>query len=118
MATSDLLMERETKLPVWAQDVLIGLRRELAEARATAERALLQTDPEGSDAVIRRWTPRGSGDIGLGKDIVVAFKLGGDWNDTIDVRLERESGLLVVHGDRSLMVRPQASNSIIMGLSR
>lgn len=116
--SSGWVTEREAKLPAWVQDTLLGLRMELTAARDLAEQALLATTPSESDAVIRRL---GDKDIGLGRDIVVSFRLGPDRFDAIDIRLDRDRSkkLLVVHAaNPPLVVFPRSGNAVDLGLGR
>jgi len=105
---------------VWAQMLLERLRRELREAVALATRALMDTDPDGSDAVIRTFNTSQSDypDVGLGKHITVTFRLGPEWDSTVDIRADRESGTLVMHGADTIAIHPKSSNSVEIHLPR
>lgn len=116
LAHSDLLRvrDREDKLPKWAQQYLDRLRMALAQQVELAEGARLDTDPDGSDAIIDFYhdTP-----IGLGQDPRVRFKTPRDevlryWGDYIDVSLTHDKKGVVVQGGDSLSVQPVASNVV------
>jgi hypothetical protein len=99
--------ERELRLPIWAQDELSRLRRELnAEQRRNAE--FLRDIPHSNTAVREYTNP----DWPLPDNARVVFNLapderrGGDLVAYIDQR-----GSLTLQGDRAILVHPQASNA-------
>jgi hypothetical protein len=109
--------DRETRLPVWAQDVLADLRRKLADAEAARDAALLATDPAGSDAVLN---PYADLPIGLGRETLVRFPL--DRDDWLDVRRAGKSmhepwpHRLQVMGSHPLIIRSSSSNVITVAV--
>jgi hypothetical protein len=99
---------RELRLPIWAQDELSRLRRELfAERRRNAE--FLRDIPHSNTAVREYTNP----DWPLPDGARVVFNLapderrGGDVMTYIDQR-----GSLTIQGDRAVIVHPQASNAV------
>lgn len=101
---------REAKLPRWAQDRLQRLRNRALRETAYADAALLDTDPEGSSAVMH---PYEKIPVGLGKHAEVRFKLGPHaTRDYIDVRVGRgyDEGKLLLHAGDGLLIEPQSSN--------
>lgn len=64
--------DREAKLPAWARKSLDELRRRTRDAEALAERARLDTDPDGSGAILDRMDRK---PVGLGEDPDVSFRV-------------------------------------------
>lgn len=99
---------REDKLPVWAQDRLRRLRRLAQEAQEVARDARLETDPEGSHAVL---DVHGEVPVGLGKDPEVTFYLEG--GESVTVRRNRQDPFrLEVSGSRAITLRPRVANVV------
>lgn len=119
----------KTKLPKWAQEQFRTLEmrlRESEKARANAEARLDvyllrdKGDVEGrADTYIKRYGDKGDIPIGMGETITFVIERHAEDADPrsagrakrwIDVRL-KTSGLLNVSSDRTLLVRPRATNS-------
>lgn len=108
--------EREAKLPVWAQNQLITMRRRVRNAEVTAAAARLATAPDESDAVL---DPYGE-NIGLGKDPKVQFRLNGLDHEWIGVKLVHVRGrdLLEIQACRSVLVNHNSGNCFTIDLQR
>jgi hypothetical protein len=103
--------EREAKLPRWAQELISDLRHKTADAEEVAERAVLATNPEGSDAVL---SPHSEAPIGLGKRPVASYRVPflGQPNGWIQVRLADEGHGVNLMGSSSIIIEPHVTNSI------
>jgi hypothetical protein len=110
---------REVKLPVWVQDELNHLRRDLADARADRDRARLDTDPDGSNTIIARYDAI---PIGLGDSPRVRFFVGANRDrDYIDVHVdEHDASRITVQsaGFDWMSVRPQSGNVVTIGMEK
>lgn len=87
--------EKITKLPVWAQDEIFGLRRTVEEkTRRIVE--LVEGDPEADTFADPYHDESHGGTRPLGRGALIRFG-GKDHDDTFDVRLE--DGILRVQGN-------------------
>lgn len=68
---------RMARAPVWAQDHIVKLVRLLHASREQLVDALLQTDPDGSDAVLHPYGHRdlGTSPVGLGQRADIAYRV-------------------------------------------
>lgn len=108
---------REAKLPIWAQEVIVRLREQAAEARSLARAAQLDTDPRGTAAVIdplglALGVPAGAREIGFRAPVIG----GRPYDSFIRVRQTRDgegNALgIEVSGDGALSVRPWVTNVV------
>lgn len=101
---------REGKLPIWAQEIIRGLRMKLSDAEAAAQMALMATKPEDSVVIIERMD---RSHVGLGSE-TITFKLGDHWTRSINARVENgpEGRRLVIRGNTGITIKPSAANSI------
>lgn len=96
--------ERETRLPVWAQDIINTLRRRTRQAEEALAEYAASTDPENSPAVVDPYSdnPRG---LSL---TTINFRLG---DEIVQVGVKGESlEISAVNG--GLTIRPHVSNVI------
>lgn len=109
------MTERERRLPKWAQDELIRLRRQLRAAREAIEKE----GPADSNTFAGDYgttldmTPRRA----LGRDERISFYMSDDaddWHNRMDVRITRDGGVpwLTVMGSDAIAVRPASSNVV------
>lgn len=108
---------REGKLPVWAQELIVRLRRQAAEARTLARAAQFDSDPGGAAAVIdplglALGVPAEAREIGFRAPII-----GGRPHDSfIYVKQTRDDDGnalgIEVRGDSQIIVRPWVTNAV------
>jgi hypothetical protein len=93
-------------LPKWAQRELASLEADLAAARAA-----LSVGPDDADTFADPYAdpPRPIGRGGL-------IRFGGLWPYAFDARLV--GGALEIRGEGAISVRPQASNVIVVEVTR
>lgn len=111
VTSSDLLDEREARLPKWAQELIVGLRCDVRDANRTARRAA-QGTREGAVVFVDYY--RDEIAVGVAKrNERVLFSVNGtdDRWSSFQVSLDRE-GVLEVMGGSKLMVVPQATNVV------
>lgn len=105
------MTERERKLPKWAQNELRNLR---SHTRRLEERLEAVTPADANTFYNDYGRPNLMGPrVGLRRDEKVSFYTTADtddFNTRIDVNVH--DGWLHVHGGRSLVILPEASNSI------
>jgi hypothetical protein len=111
--------DREPKLPAWAQMLIVTLRRQAAEARSVAHRAVLDRNPDTSRVLL---DPFGQSPIGLDSDsdrpwrTEIAFKVPTRGYENglskICVKLLPDGKGLDIRGDEALVIHPWVSNSI------
>ena len=95
------------KLPIWAQDYIYTLQRQAEQAEKRAEEAT--KGPDDSN-VFRVWGLR-EDDQPIGKNTEIRFQMTDTYRDSISVRQDRQHpGSLIVMGDRSISIEPQATN--------
>lgn len=102
---------RERKLAVWAQNVINDLRRYLAQVHRAGVQSRLESDPEGSNAVLEPYgdVTLGLAPIGLGPDAHVEYRLAPHQ----EVRIRASEGRLhVMSVGGRLIVRPTSSNTV------
>lgn len=105
------MTDRERRLPKWAQNDLLQLRRENRRLRAWIED---NEDPLADTFAddygrITGTAPRRA----LGKGTKISLYQTADtddWNNRVDVRVE--NGWIKVHGGRSLVVVPESGNTL------
>lgn len=121
--TTDWLFQvddREAKLPRWTQELLRHARRRVRTAEADAAQARGETDPANSVMLLNTWrTHDGMHPIGLGTKPTVTAALGrrrpdGSLVDYIDFTVNGE--YVEVRGSTQLLVIPEVTNAIILGL--
>jgi hypothetical protein len=109
---------REAKLPVWAQDIIRSLRRQLAQADRLAETARLNTDPDTSTAVVDVPIYGHGSDVGrtvgLGVRPNIGFRAGPGpgGNRVIHARQDEDGVLEVYTSGGGLAVVPWSGNAI------
>ena len=109
--------DREGRLPKWAQTHIDRLRRQVANAQATATAAQLATAPAESHAILN---PYADAPIGLGKHPLVHFTVPYGKNDRGYIGVRRAEGELskalpegiLVSGYGGLIVKPSSGNAI------
>lgn len=106
---------REDRLPRWAQDALLSLRRQLSDAKAEREEARLASDPAHSSAIMDAYSDP---PIGLGSDARVRFLLGD--NVWVDMRVVNDQGDYSVNiiGSSTLGIYPRSSNALSLRVIR
>jgi hypothetical protein len=111
---------REAKLPVWAKEMIVNLRRRTVNAETDRAADRLATKPGESDALIDRHDDI---PIGLGPRPKITFVLSRDEQGkpvrTIEVRLSRDyPGTLELMGSSTMHIRPQVTNVIQVWTAR
>jgi hypothetical protein len=113
--------DREHKLPVWAQDIINGLRREIVAGERI--NATLQWQNPGTDT--RLDTILDKRDMELPKGATINFSLDPKGRDehhvSIHARVRRDrdgKAVLYLMGGDGLVVEPEASNCIAVSLKR
>lgn len=107
--------EREAKLPVWARTLLDSLRRRTRQAERLAARAALDTDPDGSGAILDRFADH---PIGLGDLPQVSFRVPFPRHPEgfIEVgQIVGKGGIvggITIHASEEVVCRPRATNAI------
>jgi len=114
MSRHDMNTERLQRLPKWAQQELALLQQRLAEATAElrrvagAEPTRVQVDPDrlhGNDT-----------GYNAKDDAIVRFRLGDDWQDYLDVNIEKHptrGRRIIVRGGRlGISVNPESGNVV------
>lgn len=103
---------REAKLPKWTQELIAGLRRELAEVREDFEEYADKEMPDDAVAVANPYDehPR----LAARPGEAVRFKLGAWHHVDIEVR----DGELDVLGSSAVALRPHVSNHVTISIPR
>lgn len=109
---------RETKLPVWAQDLISDLRRKLTQERSDGQELrdyIAKRHPGEVNTFVDEGFQKDR--LPLGKGVQVVYTLPDRrWMPDIRVRLGSR-GLLEINGDDALVLYPHSGNHILVGLT-
>lgn len=103
------------KLPVWAQDLVWKLTREIQEKDKllAARDKELAADPDGSNTFVVTYGISGQPDRPLGKSPLLGFRLRDDARSyEFRVQLVSDGGLVVDAIGGGLSIEPNVSNSV------
>lgn len=106
--TPEELEARFERLPAWAKDEILRLRRDAAYYREDA--AALRLGAYGSGDTDTVADPYADAAIRLKKGTTIEFTLGEGYDQKIRVRVV--DGALDVNGNAGIYVRPSASNAL------
>jgi hypothetical protein len=113
---------REDKLPAWAKNRINSLRALVVELHADLERTLLESNPDGSEAVLNPYgnLSLGTGPQGLGQRVIVRWPLreDGKLDKGIDVRVTSNQEWLYLSGDGRLVLEWDATNTCRVRVTR
>lgn len=108
-----LLAEREKKLPQWAKETLMNLRAQLRSARGELDALIKGKAP--SSFWMESFDRNGARRHYLPEHANIVFGDPNKISGFYGIRLWKYDGMLSITGSRAIIVKPTASNRILVG---